>query len=180
MGKGSESRIKVRPARGREAALLSELAARSKAHWGYSSEFLEACRAELTFTPEQIEREPFCLAVAELDAAIAGFYALEEQGGRRFELEALYVDPAYMGGGVGRALIEEAKREVQRRGGRELVIQGDPHAEGFYLAAGAVKTGMRESGSIPGRKLPMFSIRIGPSGAERADARSEDYDPRLD
>ena len=36
-----------------EAAALSGLALRSKGYWGYDAAFLDACRAELTLTPDQ-------------------------------------------------------------------------------------------------------------------------------
>lgn len=45
----------IRPARAGEARLLSELALRSKAHWGYSKEFLEAVRAELSYSEKQLQ-----------------------------------------------------------------------------------------------------------------------------
>ncbi len=44
-------KIIIRPVDASEAAIISELAMRSKAHWGYSPEFVEACRAELSHTP---------------------------------------------------------------------------------------------------------------------------------
>jgi hypothetical protein len=40
--------ITIRQAIFGEGQLLSDLAFRSKAYWGYSSEFMEACQAELT------------------------------------------------------------------------------------------------------------------------------------
>ena len=43
----------IRPARSGEAKALSDLALRSKAHWGYDAAFMAACRAELTVTPAQ-------------------------------------------------------------------------------------------------------------------------------
>jgi len=41
-----------------------------------------------------------------------------------------------------------------------LTIQGDPHAEGFYLAVGALPAGKRDSASIPGRELPVYTITL--------------------
>ena len=38
-----------RIARADEHEEMSSLALRSKSHWGYSAEFLQACRAELTY-----------------------------------------------------------------------------------------------------------------------------------
>jgi hypothetical protein len=45
-------------------------------------------------------------------------------------------------------------------GATKLIIQGDPNAERFYIAAGGVRTGTRESASIPGRFLPTFAIDL--------------------
>jgi hypothetical protein len=42
----SSEGVATRRARPNEAAVLSELALRSKAYWGYSDEFMEQCRAE--------------------------------------------------------------------------------------------------------------------------------------
>lgn len=41
----------IRPARDTELDALTALVLRSKAHWGYSDEFMRACAAELTVSP---------------------------------------------------------------------------------------------------------------------------------
>jgi len=48
--------IHVRAARLDDASDLSALAWRSKAYWGYEQSFLNACRDELTYSDEQINR----------------------------------------------------------------------------------------------------------------------------
>jgi len=141
-----------------EARLLSALAFRSKAHWGYSPEFMAACRHELTYAAEDIERGGF--VVAEESGAILGFYALARYAPAEVELDALFVEPAAIGRGVGRALIDDAKARAARLGARRMTIQGDPHATRFYAAAGALQSGTRPSGSIPGRTLPLFVIEL--------------------
>jgi len=98
--------------------------------------------------------------VAERNGEIAGFYALEKISANAFELEALFVEPEYIGSGVGRRLIQHALSIVAARSGTVLSIQGDPNAERFYLAAGAKLVGSRESESVPGRFLPLFEITI--------------------
>lgn len=65
-----------------------------------------------------------------------------------------------IGRGLGRTLIEHAKEKATDLGIRQLVIQGDANAEAFYKAAGGVRDGQRESGSIPGRFLPVFRIDL--------------------
>ena len=47
----------LRPARVDEAGLLSDLALRSKAHWGYSPEFIERCRTELCYSKQQLSSD---------------------------------------------------------------------------------------------------------------------------
>lgn len=154
------SRLTLREARPQEAPLLSALAFRAKAVWGYSHEFMQACRHELTYPASEIARGGF--VVAEEAGGIAGFYALAPAADGAVELEALFVAPEKIGRGIGRTLIEDAKARAVRRGARRLVIQGDPNAARFYAAAGGVPSGSRPSGSIPGRALPVFVIALAP------------------
>ena len=69
-------------------------------------------------------------------------------------------EPEHIGSGVGRLLIQHAVRRLSEHGVARLLIQGDPHATEFYVAAGARYVGTRESGSIPGRELPLFELAI--------------------
>ena len=150
----------IREAEPGEAKSLSALALRSKAHWGYSDEFIDSCKAELTYHSCHIESNSFEFVVAERQKIIAGFYALTLVEETAFELDALFVEPDHIGEGIGRLLIEHALKTVAIRGGEGLIIQGDPNAEGFYLAAGAELIGSRASESIPGRMLPLFKISV--------------------
>ena len=47
----------VRAARPDEADVISALALQAKAPWGYDAAFLEACRLELTWSPEQVAQQ---------------------------------------------------------------------------------------------------------------------------
>jgi GNAT superfamily N-acetyltransferase len=150
----------IRPARVDEAGLLSDLALRSKAHWGYSPEFIERCRAELTYSAEQILAEHMRFFVLETAQRVVGFYALKRLSEAETELEAMFVEPAFIGSGCGRQLMEHAKAVAAALGAKQLIIQSDPYAERFYAAAGGVVTGTRESASIPGRYLPTLAIDL--------------------
>lgn len=140
--------------------MLSELAMRSKAHWGYSPAFMAACREELTYSAAQVEGADYTFAVAERSGEAVGFYALGKVSAAEVELEALFVEPAHIGTGVGRALLRHAVAKAVRRGADTLVIQGDPNAAAFYEAAGCARVGSRESASVPGRRLPLYSLRL--------------------
>ena len=144
---------------------MTELARRSKAYWGYSAEFMRSCEQELTYLPEQIESGDPSFFVGESNASVAGFYAIKRTSLLEYELEALFVEPELIGHGFGRELVEHAKSTVRSMGGECLLIQGDPHAEGFYRAVGGEQIGTRESASIPHRYLPLFRISV--SGHKR-------------
>lgn len=157
--------IAIRLAKEEEHYALSNLAFRSKAFWGYSAEFMEACRPELWVSVMDIASPDSYYFVAESKGEILGYYALQRLSREEHELEALFVDPQSIGQGVGKKLIEHAKRYAQKDGARFLLIQGDLNATDFYHAAGAVQVGERESDSIPGRYLPEFRISLGDENA---------------
>jgi predicted N-acetyltransferase YhbS len=148
----------IRTARAADATELSVLAMRSKACWGYSREFMEACRAELTYDATYLGKHE--VYVLESDGRIIGFYSLERLSGTTLELGALFVEPGDIGKGYGRQLVEHALDKAREAGASTIVIQGDPNARGFYLAMGATLAGETESRSIPGRMLPVFQVPV--------------------
>jgi GNAT superfamily N-acetyltransferase len=150
--------VKIRKAGEHEAEVVSALALRSKAHWGYPSAFIEACRAELTYVPNDLRQHAFY--VLETDGTVVGFYALLPRAAHEVELEALFVEPQHIGKGYGRMLIEHAKATSRRSGAKMMTVQSDPNAVRFYLAAGGKPTGKRPSGSMVGRDLPVFMIDL--------------------
>ncbi len=153
--------VALRPARVGEAALLSDLALRSKAHWGYDDAFLDACRSELTLTDADLALRR--VVVAEFlgvdGAQVVGFGTLEGAPPTG-ELGMLFVDPAAIGRGAGRSLLAHLVSAARDADFALLTIDADPYAEAFYLAAGAVRVGSIPSGSIPGRVLPQLEIRL--------------------
>ncbi|RKN41647.1 GNAT family N-acetyltransferase [Streptomyces hoynatensis] len=147
----------IRPARTEEAGPLSELALRSKGHWGYDAEFLESCRAELTLTAEDIARGG--TAVAERDGTVLGFVTVVGPPPTG-ELAMLFVEPQAIGQGIGRALFTHAVAAAREAGFERLVFEADPHAEPFYRAMGSERVGLVPSGSIPGRFLPQMAFAL--------------------
>lgn len=148
----------IRPATPQEAELLSRLAYRSKLYWGYSPQFMQACRQELTLSPDDIRRH--ATFVITTGRRVTAFYALEHQSPEFVELAYLFVDPSSIRKGQGRALMAHAVQEARKRAYRTMVIQGDPNAEAFYRAVGAVRAGTKPSASIPDRQLPVFHLKL--------------------
>jgi len=151
----------LRTARPAEAGVLTALALRAKAHWGYSDEFMTACAAELAIPEINLRHVDWHYVVAEAGGEVIGFYALQRATEHCFELEDLFVQPTCIGIGigVGRLLLKNATDYAANAGAKELVTQSDPHAEQFYLRCGARQTGERESASIAGRMLPLLVLR---------------------
>lgn len=153
-------KICIREAVPDDAAALSSLAFKSKASWGYDIDFMKRCRAELTYTADQIASQDHVFFVCEIDDDPVAFYALDVLDRGRAELEALFVKPGYIGQGIGKMLVEHMSGEAAARGVNSVTIQGDPNAEDFYLSIGATAAGYRESASIRGRFLPVFILAI--------------------
>ncbi|MBO6903087.1 MAG: GNAT family N-acetyltransferase [Rhizobiaceae bacterium] len=149
--------IALRAARSNEAARLTELCLRSKAHWGYDRTFMEACRSELTVTPETAAAP--LLRVATIDGGLAAVAEIGEENGV-WHLDKLFVDPRFMGLGLGRLLLEWAADTAAARGATLLNIAADPDAVPFYEHHGARRIGDEPSGSIPGRRIPLLELRL--------------------
>ena len=148
----------IRRARADEAGALSDLALRSKAMWGYSAAFIEACRDELTVTEEQIRDTP--VYVHDGGAGPDGFYGL---AGRppRATLEYLFVAPEATRRGVGTKLLKHAVAVACRLGFTEIEVESDPNAVPFYERGGGVRIGEVESTVEAGRRLPLLLIDLG-------------------
>ncbi len=147
-------------AKAEQADLLTSISLAAKAHWGYSSDFMKACRAELTITPKQIANSDNIILVKEEDSVVVGFAFVKPEKESSGSLEALFIQPNYMNRGFGTELLTAAKLIAKSRGYEKLVIDSDPHAAGFYKKMGAVKTGEVPSTSIEGRLLPQYELLL--------------------
>jgi GNAT superfamily N-acetyltransferase len=147
--------LQIREAVTGEGSELTELAVRSKAHWGYSHEFMTRARPELAVSEDDIATA--AVHVAVLRGRAVGFAAVELGG--QPELTALFVEPELIGTGVGGALLERALERARAAGADCLVIESDPNAEPFYRSRGAVPAGHRRSAST-GRRLPLLRLPL--------------------
>jgi len=151
----------IRPARGQEVSILSDLALGAKAAWGYGEEDLRRWRPQLTLTPEMLS--DFVVNVAEIDGRVRGFYAVRRAAGRWY-LEHLWIDPAHWRRGIGRTLIAHALETAVAGGAAGLEIEADPNAERFYRRIGGRRVGSvpAPTAHAPGRQLPVFWLDARP------------------
>lgn len=150
-----------------EAPALTALAFDAKSHWGYPAEAMEAWREDLRITPDVLARPH---GIASVGGRIAGFYTLSPAP-RDWELDNLWVDPRCMAQGIGRALLRHALEAARAAGAARVRIDSDPHAERFYLACGALRTGAVPAPlpGDPGRVRPQLEFPLA-RGAGAADA----------
>jgi GNAT superfamily N-acetyltransferase len=150
----------IRRARTDEAAALTAIAHAAKRHWGYPEAWVARWRDALTLTPAYVRDHPvFVAAEAEGDRP-RGFYALTVQGSDAV-LEHLWMEPEWMGLGIGRALLGHAIESARAQGATRLEIDSDPHAEDFYRRMGARRIGeVRADVDEVRRVLPRLEIAL--------------------
>lgn len=152
----------IRDAEPEDAEELTALAFRSKAFWGYSDDFLEQCRDELTVTPEFIRRNHVFVLVQVQQ--IIGFYGLKPHhliGLKKIvDMEYLFLDPDFIAIGGGTRLWRHAVDMAKHYGYSMMRIESDPNAQKFYERCGAELVGEVSSASIEGRKLPLLYYRL--------------------
>ena len=119
-------------------------------------------RDNLLAHPEYLILGPEGLAegrthVAEEDGSVVGFATWAETAGT-VELEDLFVDPGYMRRGIATALVNRIADVLRARGVGRLEVTANPHALGFYRAAGFTDCGVAETefGAAP-RMVLMLS-----------------------
>ncbi len=145
-------------ARSEHAEALTEIAHAAKRHWGYPKRWIEAWCDILTMRPEFLATN-IAYSAIEDDHAV-GFYVLTKENDGIY-LDHLWVIPAAMGRGIGRALFEHAVTQARDRGFNSIKIEADPNAEAFYRRLGAARVGTR-IGEVEGerRELPLMQYKI--------------------
>ena len=150
--------IEIRRALPEEAEALTQIAIAAKGHWGYPERWMQIWRPELTYHPEYVEKSDIWVAV--IDGAPIGLYTLRTKDGNAW-LEDLWVLPAQMGNGIGRALLRHAIQLSKERGYQVMRFESDPNAVGFYVNMGAHQIGERHS-EVEGqpRILPIMELKL--------------------
>jgi GNAT superfamily N-acetyltransferase len=141
-----------------DAGVLTEIAHAAKRHWGYPERWIQGWRDILTMRPELIAANVTYAAME--NNRVVGFYLLtiESDG---LHLDHLWIAPAAMGRGIGRALFKHAIEQARGLGFQAIKIEADPNAEGFYQRMGAKRVGVNVT-EIEGerRELPLLIYEI--------------------
>ncbi|WP_405609011.1 GNAT family N-acetyltransferase [Polaribacter sp. Asnod1-A03] len=136
-----------------DAEKLTDIALKSKAFWGYSSELIEGWREDLTVTSKTIETcNVYKLIV---DDVIVGFYVLNNSKGDIVKLEMLFVLPLFIGKGNGKELLEHALKNAVNSKVKTIELVADPNAIPFYKSQGFLEKNKIGS-AISGRFLSLM------------------------
>ncbi len=150
--------VSIRQAEAGEAQALTALCLRSKAHWGYDAAFMRLCVPSLTVSEGTIAAGRVLVATGDGDRVVGTASVLPD--GEDGELGLMFVDPSAIGGGVGRALFDEAVGLARRLGYRRMTILADVNAAAFYERMGARFLRHMPSDAIPGRTLPFYDYDL--------------------
>jgi GNAT superfamily N-acetyltransferase len=150
--------VVVRSARSGEAATLTALCIRSKAHWAYDDAFMKLSAAALAVDEADIAAGRVLVAAADEGPVLGMVTVLGD--GEMVDLDSLFVDPPAIGSGAGRLLFQAATQMARGLGARRMTILADPNAVSFYERMGARFVRNAPSDAIPGRLLPLYEYDL--------------------
>ena len=139
-----------------EGALLKEIAINSKAHWGYGIERVREWADQGDFSPDALQK--LALYVAEAGGRVIAWASVEERGETAW-LADLWVEPEWIGKGIGSRLFRRAAAHAREAGAATMEWEAEPNALGFYEKMGGRY--VRDSSSEWGRTLSVMGVDLG-------------------
>jgi len=143
---------RLRPAVPDDYERVRELTHESKAHWDYDRDFVRRWADALSF---ESDRERW---VAELDGEIVAWAAIVPPAQGVVVLDDLWVDPDWMGRGLGSRLFRLAADRARELGAVRLEWGAEPNAVGFYEKVGGQK--LRDHLTEWGRWVPWMGLDL--------------------
>ena len=145
----------IRRGRVEEGVRLKQIAIASKGFWGYEPELVRAWADQGDFTPEVLRK--LVLFVAETDGRAIAWASVEPRGETAW-LADLWVEPDWIGQGIGARLFRRAAGEARRLGAIGMEWEAEPNALGFYEKMGGRP--VREGRSEWGRMLSVMRVEL--------------------
>ncbi len=131
--------------------LLNTISFASKSHWNYPKEWMEQWRSGLMINANDFAAHH--IYKIQEEATIFGFCLIQESAAH-YEVEHLWILPAYIGKGYGKTLLEESLKATIKEQ-KPILVESDPNAEAFYARQGFVTYDQKES-YPKGRFLPLM------------------------
>jgi GNAT superfamily N-acetyltransferase len=153
----SGSSVRIRPARPDEGERLREIAVAAKSHWGYEPDRVRQWAAGGDFSAKGLsEKEVF---VAEHEGCAIAWAALIPRG-EVVWLDDMWVEPEWIGKGVGSLLFRHSVERATALGGATMEWEAEPNAVGFYERMGGRYLRDGEPGAW-GRALFVMGLALG-------------------
>jgi GNAT superfamily N-acetyltransferase len=125
----------IRFAAPEEGQALDALHRRSSFVWEEDRASLQAHPDALGVPRERIASRGVRVAVGE-SGALLGFSGVADAGGSVCQLEDLFVEPAWMRRGIGRALVEDVATRYAEAGFASIAVVAAPRTFAFYESVG--------------------------------------------
>jgi GNAT superfamily N-acetyltransferase len=156
------SSVRIRPAHPRDEERLREIATAAKGHWGYDLDRVRQWAAMADFSASATRDKE--LYVAEAKGRAIAWAALIPRG-ELIWLDDLWVEPEWIGKGIGSLLFRHAVERATRLAGKRLEWEAEPNAVGFYEKLGGRY--LRDSEpSLWGRVIPVMGVDLADRPAE--------------
>ncbi len=161
--------MEIRPAKIKEADILTSLSFQSKGHWGYPDHFFEIWKNELTISEDYIRHNR--VFVFEDNGFIRGYYSIVHLDNdldvsgiiipKGHWLEHMFISPDFIGKGIGTKFFDHLKMICKKNRITRINILSDPKAKGFYKKMGCRYVKEYPS-TIPNRTTPLLIWEIQP------------------
>jgi len=137
--------------------ILTAITKRSKNHWGYGLEQIELWKEDLTISESYIQQHQVYKISQE--NIILGYYSYFEIDANKVKLDNLFIDPIYIGKGIGKLLMNDFFKRVNKENYLTVTLDADPNATDFYSKLGFEIVGKLPT-SIEGRYLPIMEKEL--------------------
>jgi GNAT superfamily N-acetyltransferase len=149
--------VVIRPARADEGERLREIARDAKAHWGYDLDWVRSwVQGDFDFSAAALASNSYL--VAESEGRAVAFARLIRKGDVAW-LEDLWVEPPWIGRGVGTTLFEAAAEKARELGAKSMEWEAEPNAVGFYEKMGGRYLRDSELTEL-NRVLPVMGVEL--------------------
>lgn len=145
--------ISIKSAKQEEAEILTDIASKSEAYWGYDEEYMQNFRSIYKVSDEFI-RDNMVYEIEE-NGIIVGFYGVITEKGVA-SLEYFYITPECIGKGYGKAMWKHLIYAMGKMGINKINLVTSPQAKDFYIKMGAQLIGEIDSLVIKNRKIPQL------------------------
>ncbi|ARC83771.1 acetyltransferase family protein [Clostridium argentinense CDC 2741] len=149
--------LNIRRAKVDEYEMLTDIAIKSEAYWGYDSNYMDKFKSIYNVSEEFIKNNSTVLI--EEDNSIVGFYGLICKD-NEISLEYFFIEPKYIGKGYGKLLWNYLVSDCKNLGIKDFDIVTSPQAKEFYVKMGAIPCGEVESLLKKGRIIPQLIYKV--------------------